>query len=314
MLPFDACELYVMGHTALARMAPFCDAFTLALIMVHTSITTTQRYCHPQAAAVDAAFSKFGNRSELVTEGGHQEKVLPSTNGEVELISNLVAYRLSGERGRNRTFNLLIKSQLLCQLSYAPACGFSFALGSSARLRRAMGDCSCCSREAALRNHRVGRMRIPMKNITQPVTMLPMRDRLEKRLGSHRHPCLGWERAFSGALLQVCREWRHRVGNASIGLAWRGNRRTLFQSSEQRSISQAIGFQHRDKPVPGAHGVDTLLLAPREDLHRQSFEVAENPQQIKPLGERRIEIPRSQGSEHTQHTLGQFFYPHDGIT
>ena len=25
-----------------------------------------------------------------------------------------------GESGRNRTFNLLIKSQLLCQLSYAP--------------------------------------------------------------------------------------------------------------------------------------------------------------------------------------------------
>ena len=30
--------------------------------------------------------------------------------------------RFLGERGRNRTFNLLIKSQLLCQLSYAPAC------------------------------------------------------------------------------------------------------------------------------------------------------------------------------------------------
>ena len=29
--------------------------------------------------------------------------------------------KISGERGRNRTFNLLIKSQLLCQLSYAPA-------------------------------------------------------------------------------------------------------------------------------------------------------------------------------------------------
>jgi hypothetical protein len=29
----------------------------------------------------------------------------------------------SGERGRNRTYNLLIKSQLLCQLSYAPAVG-----------------------------------------------------------------------------------------------------------------------------------------------------------------------------------------------
>ena len=31
-----------------------------------------------------------------------------------------VVDKLDGERGRNRTFNLLIKSQLLCQLSYAP--------------------------------------------------------------------------------------------------------------------------------------------------------------------------------------------------
>src|ERR1035438_7760105 len=31
---------------------------------------------------------------------------------------------IAGERGRNRTYNLLIKSQLLCQLSYAPARGF----------------------------------------------------------------------------------------------------------------------------------------------------------------------------------------------
>ncbi len=31
------------------------------------------------------------------------------------------SFGMSGERGRNRTYNLLIKSQLLCQLSYAPA-------------------------------------------------------------------------------------------------------------------------------------------------------------------------------------------------
>jgi hypothetical protein len=31
----------------------------------------------------------------------------------------------SGERGRNRTYNLLIKSQLLCQLSYAPTVDIS---------------------------------------------------------------------------------------------------------------------------------------------------------------------------------------------
>jgi hypothetical protein len=34
--------------------------------------------------------------------------------------STLVSDWKDGERGRNRTFNLLIKSQLLCQLSYAP--------------------------------------------------------------------------------------------------------------------------------------------------------------------------------------------------
>jgi hypothetical protein len=41
----------------------------------------------------------------------------------------------SGERGRNRTYNLLIKSQLLCQLSYAPfwgmAIGFKTLAGES---------------------------------------------------------------------------------------------------------------------------------------------------------------------------------------
>src|SRR5216684_2404523 len=46
----------------------------------------------------------------------------------------------SGERGRNRTFNLLIKSQLLCQLSYAPVVGISqdkrTKIITSARARR----------------------------------------------------------------------------------------------------------------------------------------------------------------------------------
>ena len=48
-------------------------------------------------------------------------------NDEQEGSSQLVLPRffverfgLSGERGRNRTYNLVIKSHLLCQLSYAP--------------------------------------------------------------------------------------------------------------------------------------------------------------------------------------------------
>ncbi len=32
----------------------------------------------------------------------------------------IATFSFNGERGRNRTYNLLIKSQLLCQLSYAP--------------------------------------------------------------------------------------------------------------------------------------------------------------------------------------------------
>ena len=62
-----------MRHTALTRMAPLCDPFTLARIAGHSSITITQRYCHPQADAVEAAFSKFGSRPEVVTDGGHHE-------------------------------------------------------------------------------------------------------------------------------------------------------------------------------------------------------------------------------------------------
>ena len=76
-LPLKRFEPYVMRHTALTRMAPFCDPFTLARIAGHSSITITQRYCHPQADALEAAFSKFGNRGEVVTDGGHHEKQLP---------------------------------------------------------------------------------------------------------------------------------------------------------------------------------------------------------------------------------------------
>lgn len=46
------------------------------------------------------------------------------TEGEIGNRTDLPkSFILSGERGRNRTFNLLIKSQLLCQLSYAPTVG-----------------------------------------------------------------------------------------------------------------------------------------------------------------------------------------------
>jgi hypothetical protein len=63
------------------------DPFTLARIAGHSSITITQRYCHPQADAVEAAFSKFGNYGEVVTEAGHHEKQLLPAPQEQEQVS-----------------------------------------------------------------------------------------------------------------------------------------------------------------------------------------------------------------------------------
>jgi site-specific recombinase XerD len=51
---------YCLRHTALTRLAESgCDAFTLARIAGHSSITITQRYCHPQADAIERAFTKL---------------------------------------------------------------------------------------------------------------------------------------------------------------------------------------------------------------------------------------------------------------
>jgi integrase len=59
-----AFEPYCLRHSALTRLAENgCDAFTLARIAGHSSITITQRYCHPQADAIERAFGKLA--------GGH---------------------------------------------------------------------------------------------------------------------------------------------------------------------------------------------------------------------------------------------------
>jgi hypothetical protein len=63
-----------MRHTALTDLGTLgCDPFTLARIAGHSSILITQRYCHPQADAVERAFATVTSR-KVVTEGGHLEK------------------------------------------------------------------------------------------------------------------------------------------------------------------------------------------------------------------------------------------------
>ena len=102
--PLKPFPPYTMRHTALTRLADAgCDAFTLARIAGHSSITITQRYCHPQADAIERAFAKLVDGEAVVTDGGqHQNR----TDRQPEQVSTA----MSGEPGRTRTSNPLIKS------------------------------------------------------------------------------------------------------------------------------------------------------------------------------------------------------------
>ena len=52
-----------MRQTALTRLAESgCDAFTLARIAGHSGISITQRYCYPQAEAIERAFGHYNFR------------------------------------------------------------------------------------------------------------------------------------------------------------------------------------------------------------------------------------------------------------
>jgi integrase len=74
-------EPYVMRHSCLTWLAESgCDAFTLARIAGHSSITITQRYCHPQAEAIERAFAQVTTGRKVVTDGGHRPKP-PEANG-----------------------------------------------------------------------------------------------------------------------------------------------------------------------------------------------------------------------------------------
>jgi integrase len=75
----DPFPPYTMRHTALTDLGTLgCDPFTLAKIAGHSSITITQRYCHPQEDAVKRAFALISGKNQGVTQkvviaGGHHE-------------------------------------------------------------------------------------------------------------------------------------------------------------------------------------------------------------------------------------------------
>jgi integrase len=59
---------YTLRHTALTRLAVAgVDTFTLARIAGHSNIAITQRYCHPQADAIERAFQAAHPQLEAST-------------------------------------------------------------------------------------------------------------------------------------------------------------------------------------------------------------------------------------------------------
>jgi integrase len=73
LVPFQP---YVLRHTALTQLAQAgCDAFTLARIAGHSSITITQRYIHPQADAIERAFAPLATKSASASEQAKSTQV-----------------------------------------------------------------------------------------------------------------------------------------------------------------------------------------------------------------------------------------------
>jgi integrase len=108
---------YTLRHTALTNLASQCDTFALKTIAGHSSITITQRYVHPQAKAITEAFEKMEKLHRVVIAGGHRSKRKKVVGIQERLAGATKCKELAGEPPRNRTANLLIKSQLLCRLS-----------------------------------------------------------------------------------------------------------------------------------------------------------------------------------------------------
>jgi len=100
-------EPYVLRHTALTQLAQAgCDAFTLARIAGHSSITITQRYIHPQADAIERAFAPFGAESTTSPQRSENRQV-GTKLGTAKKLLNAAPSQVIGAKGGTRTPTVL---------------------------------------------------------------------------------------------------------------------------------------------------------------------------------------------------------------
>jgi len=119
-----SCRLHDLRHTFATRLAEAgVPESTMLALMGHMSRAMLERYSHIRLAAKRDALAAITLRPDMPEQTQNSDVLpvkVPVLNAHTDLSERQVAENV-GERGRNRTFNLLIKSQLLCQLSYAPA-------------------------------------------------------------------------------------------------------------------------------------------------------------------------------------------------
>lgn len=86
---------YTLRHTALTWIAPYTDAYTLAKIAGHTSITMTSRYIHPQQNAIESAFVRMADKmpdsQKVATKAGYQPKLPEVASTPVEDVTDMVS-------------------------------------------------------------------------------------------------------------------------------------------------------------------------------------------------------------------------------
>jgi integrase len=76
---------YTLRHTGLTWIAPYCDAYTLARIAGHSSISMTMRYTHPQQNSIEQTFARIGSdtsRQKVITNG--DDRMVSVESGDVE--------------------------------------------------------------------------------------------------------------------------------------------------------------------------------------------------------------------------------------
>src|SRR5580704_6424878 len=187
----------------------------------------------------------------------------------------------NGERGRNRTYNLLIKSQLLCQLSYAPTVGnlpagqFVIVTFSAARVIDAF---SWRTTHESIERYSITHEsadRIAAGARRSSSRARSQRTALRRTTGRLR--TLPYFRSQSAWIFADHRTTRRQgVGPHS----W-----PFLDSANHRSVLKSVGVSHRHEPLLGAQTIDHPLLAVAKHGVRKNGKVPEHPNEVHPLKE-----------------------------